>query len=97
MTMGEATRKDELLAAIQSGDEQQCIRLLKGLDETARRALHPSVAKAVEEIRSAHEMFRSDQNIAQRLCCAGTPPSAPAASRPGSRPIGPRTLEIVRV
>ena len=32
--------KAELLAAIEAGDEQTCVGLLKGLDETARRALH---------------------------------------------------------
>src|SRR5258706_6669201 len=49
--------KDELPAAIEAGDEQQCVRLLMGLDETARRALHPNVANALAETDSA---FKSD-------------------------------------
>jgi len=49
--------KDELLAAIQQGDDEKCVRLLKGLDEKARRALHPGVAKLHEDIHSA---VRSD-------------------------------------
>src|SRR5713226_8278869 len=36
---------NELLAAIRAGDERGCVRLLKGLNETARRALHPAVAQ----------------------------------------------------
>jgi uncharacterized protein len=37
--------QDELLAAIEAGDEQRCAGLLKGLNEAARRALHPAVKR----------------------------------------------------
>jgi hypothetical protein len=49
--------KDELLAAIEAGDEQTCVRLLKGQDERARRELYPAVAQKIEEIDAA---FKSD-------------------------------------
>ncbi len=49
--------KDELLAAIEAGDEQTCVRLLKGQDERARRKLYPAVAEKIEEIDAA---FKSD-------------------------------------
>lgn len=45
--------KDDLLAAIDEGDEQRCVGLLKGLDEAARRGLHPGVAQAHDETGSA--------------------------------------------
>src|SRR5260370_39870764 len=45
--------KDELLAAIEAGDEQTCVRLLTGQDERARRELYPAVAQKIEEIDSA--------------------------------------------
>jgi hypothetical protein len=41
--------RDELLAAIEAGDEAGCVGLLRGLDETARRALYPAVAQALAE------------------------------------------------
>src|SRR5260370_1703436 len=63
---------DELLAAIQAGDEQNCVFLLNGLDETTRRALYPGVANALEETAAA---FKSDygsprQQIFQRYTAA---------------------------
>ncbi len=45
----------ELLAAIDAGNQQACIRLLKGLDETARRALQPAIAAKLVEIDAAPE------------------------------------------
>src|SRR5258708_25545421 len=70
---------DALLAAIQAGDEQKCVFLLNGLDETTRRVLYPSVAKALEETDAA---FKSDygsprqqifqRNTAARLAMLGT-------------------------
>src|SRR5260370_15034279 len=44
--------KDELLAAIEAGDEQACVRLLTGQDERARGELYPAVAQKIEEIDS---------------------------------------------
>ena len=71
--------KDELLAAIEAGDEQTCVRLLKGQDERARRELYPAVAQKIEEIDSA---FKSDlgpsrpqifrRHAAARLAMLGT-------------------------
>src|SRR5260370_35444103 len=45
--------KDELLAAIEAGDEQACVGLLTGQDERARRELYPAVAQKIEEIDAA--------------------------------------------
>ena len=49
--------KDKLLAAIEAGDEQACVRILKGQDERARRELYPAVAQKIGEIDSA---FKSE-------------------------------------
>jgi hypothetical protein len=71
--------KDDLLAAIEAGDELACVSLLKGLDEAARRALHPSVTQAFEKADSAlkihigssrPEIFR--RIAAARLAMLGT-------------------------
>ena len=51
----ELTMSRELLAAIDAGDQKACIRLLRGLDETARRALQPAIAAKLEEIEAAPE------------------------------------------
>ena len=55
---------DDLLAAIQAGDGQRCVALLQGLDEAARRGLHPTVAKALEETNSA--LKNNDAGPSQR-------------------------------
>jgi hypothetical protein len=49
--------KSGLRAAIDSGDEQACVLLLKGQDERARRELHPEIAMKVEELDSALKDF----------------------------------------
>ena len=58
--------KSELTAAIESGDEQACVLLLKGQDERARRELYPAIARKVEEIDSALKNF-SDPSRPQLL------------------------------
>jgi hypothetical protein len=45
--------KDELTAAIESGDEQACVLLLNNLNERARRELYPAIAQKVDDIDSA--------------------------------------------
>src|SRR5260370_4961799 len=67
---------DELLAAIQAGDEQRCVLLLNGLDETTRRALYPGVSNALEETHSAfksqHGLSLFQRYSAARLALLGT-------------------------
>ena len=44
------TTPDELLAAIDAADPVACAERLAGLDERARRALHPAVSRRIEEL-----------------------------------------------
>lgn len=69
----------DLLAAIEDGDEHKCVGVLKGLNERARRALHPAVHRTLEAIDST---IRTDfgpsrsqnlhRHIAARLAMLGT-------------------------
>jgi hypothetical protein len=71
--------QDELLAAIEAGDEQTCVGLLKGQNETTRRALHPAVKRTIDAtdstIRSDFGPSRSEnlrRHRAAQLAMLGT-------------------------
>jgi len=53
------TTAADLLASIETADAAECVRLLDGLDERARRELHTAVARQIEDLDKLLEDYSS--------------------------------------